>query len=95
MLRLDLTSEQRWLDLGHGVRLRVAPLTTALMVAARADLAVAALPETASPEALARAATISAVVSGASRRRTPWPRSSQRGSEVRSSRSMISSPPGR
>ena len=55
MLRLDLTSEPRWLDLGHGVRLRVAPLTTALMVAARADLAVAALPETASPEALALA----------------------------------------
>ena len=33
MLRLDLTTEPRWLDLGHGVRLRVAPLTTALMVA--------------------------------------------------------------
>ena len=37
MLRLDLTAEPRWLDLGHGVRLRVAPLTTALMVAARSD----------------------------------------------------------
>ena len=55
MIRLDLTAEPRWLDLGHGVRLRVAPLTTALMVAARADLAVAALPETAAPEALALA----------------------------------------
>jgi len=55
MLRLNLTAEPRWLDLGHGVRLRLAPLTTALMVAARADLAVAALPETASPEALALA----------------------------------------
>jgi hypothetical protein len=55
MLRLDLASEPRWLDLGHGVRLRVAPLTTALMVAARADLAVATLPETATPEALALA----------------------------------------
>jgi hypothetical protein len=55
MLRLDLTSEPRWLDLCHGVRLRLAPLTTALMVAARADLAVAALPETATPEALALA----------------------------------------
>ena len=43
------TAEPRWLDLGHGVRLRVAPLTTALMVAARADLAVEALPETAPP----------------------------------------------
>lgn len=35
-----------------------------------------------------RAATISAVVSGAARSRTPWPRSSQRGSVVRSSLSM-------
>ena len=42
MLRLDLTSEPRWLDLGHGVRLRAAPLTTALMVAARSDPAVEA-----------------------------------------------------
>ena len=55
MLRLDLASEPRWLDLGHGVRLRLAPLTTALMVAARADLATAGLPETAAPEALALA----------------------------------------
>ena len=55
MLRLDLTSEPRWLDLGHGVRIRLAPLTTALMVAARADLAIATLPETATPEALALA----------------------------------------
>ena len=44
MLKLDLTAEPRWLDLGHGVRLRVAPLTTALMVAARSDPAVEALP---------------------------------------------------
>ena len=50
MLRLDLTSESRWLDLGHGVRLRVAPLTTALMVAARSDAAVEALPATATDE---------------------------------------------
>ena len=44
MLKLDLTAEPRWLDLGHGVRLRVAPLTTALMVAARSDPAVEAMP---------------------------------------------------
>ena len=50
MLRLDLTSEPRWLDLGHGVRLRAAPLTTALMVASRSDAAVEALPDTASDE---------------------------------------------
>ena len=50
MLRLDLTSEPRWLDLGHGVRLLVAPLTTALMVAARTDPILEALPATASDE---------------------------------------------
>ena len=50
MLRLDLTAEPRWLDLGYGVRLRLAPLTTALMVAARSDDAVEALPATASDE---------------------------------------------
>jgi len=50
MLRLDLTSEPRWLVLGHDVRLRVAPLTTAVMVAARSDAAVEALPATASDE---------------------------------------------
>ena len=53
MLRLDLTAEPRWLDLGHGVRLLTAPLTTALMVASRSDAAVEALPETASDEARA------------------------------------------
>ena len=50
MLRLDLTSEPRWLDLGHGVRLSVAPLTTALMVASRSDAVVEALPDNASNE---------------------------------------------
>jgi hypothetical protein len=50
MLRLNLTTEPRWLDLGHGVRLRVAPLTTALMVASRNDAAVEVLPATASDE---------------------------------------------
>jgi hypothetical protein len=50
MLRLDLTAEPRWLDLGHGVRLQLAPLTTALMVAARSDAAVEALPATATDE---------------------------------------------
>jgi hypothetical protein len=53
MLKLDLTAEPRWLDLGHGVRLRAAPLTTALMVAARSDAAVETLPATASDEARA------------------------------------------
>ncbi|MFO1141193.1 MAG: hypothetical protein U1E59_02195 [Amaricoccus sp.] len=53
MLRLDLSAGPRWLDLGHGVRLETAPLTTALMVAARSDPALEALPETASDEARA------------------------------------------
>jgi hypothetical protein len=55
MLRLDLTAEPRWLDLGHGVRLHVEPLTSALMMAARAEPAVEALPEDAGNEALALA----------------------------------------
>ena len=55
MLRLDLAAEPRWLTLAPGLALRLAPLTTALMVAARADLATAGLPETAAPEALALA----------------------------------------
>ncbi len=41
MIRLDLKREPRWLDLGHGVRIKVRPCTTALMMAAR----VAALRE--------------------------------------------------
>ena len=45
MLRLNLAREPSWLDLGHGVRIRVEPLTTALMVAARSDPAVRGLPE--------------------------------------------------
>ena len=53
MLRLDFTAEPRWLDLGHGLRLHVLPVTTAVMVAARNDPAVAALPADASKEDMA------------------------------------------
>jgi hypothetical protein len=53
MIRLDLSREPRWLDLGHGVRLCVGPLTTSLMAAARSDPAVASLPEGASNETIA------------------------------------------
>ena len=53
MIRLDLSREPRWLDLGHGVRLRVGPLTTSLMAAARSDPAVTALPDGASNETIA------------------------------------------
>jgi hypothetical protein len=35
MLRLNLSHEARWLDLGHDVEILVAPMTTALMMAAR------------------------------------------------------------
>jgi hypothetical protein len=42
MLRLNLSTEPRWLELGHGVRLFVAPLTTAIMLAARSDPAIIA-----------------------------------------------------
>ena len=37
MLRLNLSHEVRWLDLGHGVEILVAPMTTALMMAARKE----------------------------------------------------------
>ena len=43
MIRINLSPEPQWLDLGHGVRLLLLPLTTALMVAARSDPAVRAL----------------------------------------------------
>ena len=50
MIRLDLSSAPQWLDLGAGLRLAVLPVTTAVMVAARNDHAVEALPEGASKE---------------------------------------------
>ena len=37
MLRLNLTNEVQWLDLGHGVEILGAPMTTALMMAARKE----------------------------------------------------------
>ena len=43
MLRLNLASEPEWLDLGHGVRVRVLPCTSAVMAAARGSEAVEAL----------------------------------------------------
>ena len=55
MIRLNLTATPDWLDLAPGLRLLVGPLTTALMVSARADPAIEALPEGASQEALALA----------------------------------------
>ncbi len=50
MLRLNLNTGPDWLDLGHGVRLQVAPLTTATMMAARKDAqGLITLPESTEP----------------------------------------------
>ena len=40
MIRLQLSPDPQWFELGHGVRLQLLPLTTALMVATRSDTAV-------------------------------------------------------
>ena len=45
MLTLDLTNAPRWHDLAPGVRVQLRPLTTALMVATRADPEVEAVPD--------------------------------------------------
>ena len=45
MLLLNLSTEPRLLDLGHGVRLLVEPLTTAIMLAARSDTTIIAAAE--------------------------------------------------
>ena len=55
MIRLNLTATPEWLDLAPGLRLLVGPLTTALMVSARADLAIEALPEGSTQEEMALA----------------------------------------
>ena len=55
MIRLNLTATPQWLDLAPGLRLLVGPLTTALMVSARADMAIESLPDTATTEELALA----------------------------------------
>ena len=55
MIRLNLTAAPQWLDLALGLRLLVGPLTTALMVSARADPAIEGLPDDASQEELALA----------------------------------------
>ena len=50
MLTLDLTNAPQWCELIPGVRVRLRPLTTALMVSARGDPAIADLPEGAATE---------------------------------------------
>ena len=55
MIRLNMTATPEWLALAPGLRLLVGPLTTALMVSARADPVLEALPDGASQEELALA----------------------------------------
>ncbi len=55
MLTLDLTNAPSWSDLIPGVRVKLRPLTTALMVSARGDPAIAGLPEGAATEEAALA----------------------------------------
>ena len=55
MLRLDLKPLPSWHDLIPGLRVHLAPLTTALMVAARSQPVVADLPACASAEQAALA----------------------------------------
>ena len=63
MIRIQLSPEPQWLDLGHDVRLQLLPLTTALMVATRSDPAVQDLDADASNDSRA------AVFAGALARR--------------------------
>ena len=60
MIRINLSPEPQWLDLGHGVRLLLLPLTTALMVATRSDPAVQGLSADASNDS--RAAVFAAAL---------------------------------
>ena len=55
MLKLDLTNAPRWHELAPDVRVQLRPLTTALMVATRADPEVEAVHEGASDEERAMA----------------------------------------
>ena len=60
MIRINLSPEPQWFELGHGVRLQLLPLTTALMVATRSDPAVQALEADASNDT--RAAVFAAAL---------------------------------
>ena len=55
MLTLDLCSAPIWCELLPGLQVKLRPLTTALMVASRADPAIAALTEGVAPEEAALA----------------------------------------
>jgi hypothetical protein len=55
MLTLDLCNAPIWCELLPGLRVKLRPLTTALMVASRADPAIGALAEGTAPEEAALA----------------------------------------
>ncbi len=50
MLRINLASEPRWIDLGHGVRIEVIPLTSGLVAAANADPAMTEMDQNTPPD---------------------------------------------
>ena len=60
MIRINLSPEPQWQDLGHGVRLKLMPLTKALMVATRSDPAIQSLEADASNDT--RAAVFAAAL---------------------------------
>ena len=60
MIRIQLSPEPQWFELGYGVRLLLLPLTTALMVATRSDSAVQDLNAEANNDS--RAATFAAAL---------------------------------
>ncbi|WP_338068127.1 hypothetical protein [Paracoccus siganidrum] len=53
MIRLNLSTEPRWVDLLPGLRLKAAPVTTAVMAAARADVSMEDIGPEAAKEELA------------------------------------------
>lgn len=53
MIRLNLSTEPRWVDLLPGLRLKVSPVTTAVMASARADESLSDLDPEAQREVLA------------------------------------------
>lgn len=53
MIRLNLTTEPRWIDLLPGLMIRVAPITTSIMAAARSDVSLDSLDLDAPKEVLA------------------------------------------
>lgn len=53
MIRLNLSTEPRWVDLLPGLRIRTAPVTTAVMASARSDASLDGLDSEAPKEVLA------------------------------------------